>query len=101
MGSFNTPNGIVLNSKNNLIVADRLNNRIRMVTPEGIVTTLAGSGHPDFADGDKEEASFFHPFGVAVDISDNVVVTDSSNRRIRMLVPSTAKPKKRNSKRKS
>ena len=51
------------------------------------VTTLAGSGSLAFADGTGAGASFYHPFGVAVDSSGNVIVADFYNNRIRKVTP--------------
>jgi len=86
---FNTPDSIaVIPSSGNIVVADSANNLIRLVTPLGVVTTLAGSGSPAFADGTGAAASFFTPRGVAVIPSTNViVVSDTNNNRIRLVTP--------------
>jgi hypothetical protein len=52
------------------------------------VTTLAGSGSEGYSDGNGISASFYQPYGVAVDESENVYVADSGNRRIRKITPS-------------
>ena len=52
-----------------------------------MVTTLAGSGNPAFADG-VDTAAFKWPWGVAVDASGNVLVADSGNNRLRRVMPS-------------
>ena len=87
---FNKPYGVAVDSSGNIIVVDNINNRIRKVTPDGIVTTLAGSGAGGFADapsGPGTAALFNNPYGVAVDSSGNVFVADSDNHRIRKVTP--------------
>jgi sugar lactone lactonase YvrE len=82
---FNQPYGVAVDSANNVYVADCLNNRIRKITPEGVVTTLAGTGEGDYLDGDGAEAQFNQPYGVAVDSANNVYVADTYNHRIRKI----------------
>ena len=62
---FNQPWGLVLGSDGNIYVADFDNHRIRKVTPEGIVTTLAGNGNGTRMDGMGVEASFYYPIYLA------------------------------------
>ena len=86
--SFSYPVGVaVIPGGGVIVVADTSNNRIRLVTyPGGVVTTLAGSGSPAFADGTGAAASFQYPNGVAVIPSDNtIVVADRHNQRIRLV----------------
>jgi len=66
-------------------VADRLNYRIRIITPQGMVNTFAGSGRKGFADGPNEVAMFSDPYGLAVDEDEVVYVADSGNHRIRKI----------------
>ncbi len=80
--------GVAIDSNGNLYVADFNNNRIRKISPAGVVTTLAGSGNYDFADGAGATASFRHPYSVAVDENGNVYVADTENHRIRKISPS-------------
>ena len=75
-----------LDSKGNLYVADTLNYVIRKMTPEGVVTTLAGSpGNSGSVDGAGAAAQFSSPYGVAVDGGGNVFVADSGNNAIRRI----------------
>ena len=82
---FNTPSGIAIDKDNNIIIADTSNNRIRRLTPDRKVTTVAGSGDAGFRDGPAIEAQFDGPIGVAVDKRGNIYVADSYNDRIRKI----------------
>lgn len=79
--SFAQPNGVAVDAQGNVYVADLSNNLVRMITPAGVVTTLAGSGVSGAADGVGTAASFSGPAGVAVDASGNVYVADSHSVR--------------------
>ncbi|ASU35803.1 NHL domain-containing protein [Mucilaginibacter xinganensis] len=83
--SFLNPAGMAFDSKGNLIVADRNNYTIRKITPDGVVTTIAGQQlvHGQ-ADGPAAQATFYFPYYVAVDVADNIYITDN-NRLIRKL----------------
>lgn len=83
--AFHTPSGIAFDPAGNLIVADTGNNAIRKVTPQGVVTTLAGDGAAGFRDGAAQQAQFNGPIGVAVDKAGNVYVADTYNDRIRRI----------------
>jgi len=83
--AFNTPSSLAVDKDGNLYVADTGNNRVRRVTPEGVVTTVAGSGEAGFQDGPAAEARFDAPVGVAVDKDGNVYVADTYNDRVRLV----------------
>jgi sugar lactone lactonase YvrE len=84
---FNNPSGVAVTSTGDIIVADKGNHRIRLVTPGGVVTTLAGLGTFGFANGTGAEAQFYNPSGVAVTPTGDIVVADQSNHRIRLVTP--------------
>jgi hypothetical protein len=83
---FNTPNQITVDREGNLYVADAGNHCIRMISPEGIVTTPIGiHGQPGYMDGDPEVALLNYPTGVAVDRNGDVYIVDSNNKCVRRL----------------
>ena len=88
---FNQPSGVAVDGSGNVYVADTTNHTIRKVTPEGVVTTFAGSpGNSGSADGVGAAARFKYPVGVAVDGAGNVYVADTSNNLIRKITTAGA-----------
>lgn len=88
--SFNWPYGIDLDVHGNAYVTDRYNNTIRKITPDGTVSTFAGSGAVGSADGLGTSASFNWPTGIALDSADNILVADTYNNLIRKITPAGA-----------
>lgn len=84
---FSDPRGVAVDNSGNIYVADRGNDAIRMVSPAGVVSTLAGSGLPGSTDGTGTAASFFNPEGIAVDAAGIVYVADTSNSILRRVTP--------------
>jgi sugar lactone lactonase YvrE/murein DD-endopeptidase MepM/ murein hydrolase activator NlpD len=80
---FDTPSAIALDAAGVLYVADTGNHAVRRITPDGMVSTLAGDGTAGDADG--ATARFNGPVGVAVDGSGRVIVADTYNDRIRAI----------------
>lgn len=85
--TFTYPDGAVFNSHNNLFISDQSNHKIRKISPEGIVSTFAGTGAVGAEDGIGSNASFYYPAGMAVDALDNVYVADYGNNKIRKITP--------------
>jgi len=85
--SFNLPFGLTVDAAGNVYVADSGNNKIRKITPAGVVSTFAGSGVQGAADGSATTASFYFPTGVKLDTSGNLFVADFSNHKIRKILP--------------
>jgi sugar lactone lactonase YvrE len=83
---FNQPMGIALDAATNLYVADYGNDTIRKITPNGSVSTFAGSaGNFGFANASGTSAQFYQPEGIAVDGSGNVYVADTGNNAVRKI----------------
>ena len=83
---FSYPAGVAVDGAGYVYVADRDNDTLRMVTPDGLVFTLAGSpGNPGTNNGTGSDVRFFSPSGVAVDSAGNLYVADRDNHAIRKL----------------
>jgi sugar lactone lactonase YvrE len=82
---FKYPAGITMGTSGNIYVADSADDRIRTITPSGVVSTLAGNGSSGYADGTGLTAKFYSPHDVAVDSEGIVYVADMSNHRIRKI----------------
>ena len=79
------PMGIAVDASGTIFVADTANSRIKRITPDGAVITIAGSGRSGFADGAALAARFAEPEGIAVDAWGAVVIADTDNHRVRRL----------------
>ena len=82
---FRNPYGVAVDAAGNVYVADYNNHLIRKITPEGLVSTIAGDGESGFRDGAGATARFNRPAGVAVDAAGNLYVADKDNARIRKI----------------
>ena len=83
---FWNPQGLAVDDKGNIYVADTGNNTVRKITPMGVVTTLAGlAGASGTTDRAGESARFNSPGGVAVDHTGNVYVADTNNHTVRKI----------------
>jgi uncharacterized protein (TIGR03437 family) len=86
---LSTPEGLALDANGNLYIADYLNNRVRKLTPGGIISTFAGTGEPGTGGSTNAatNSKLFHPAGVAVDANGNVLIADASNNLLKMVDP--------------
>jgi sugar lactone lactonase YvrE len=82
VAQFDMISDVVADSQGDLYVID--GNRIRKVTPQGAVSTIAGST-AGYADGDGATAKFKDPGGLGIDAQDNIYVADINNNRIRKI----------------
>ncbi len=83
--SFLHPTGITIGYQGNIYVADAGNNRIRVISPDGWVSTFAGKGLPGSANGRDTVASFYRPYDVAADKSGCIYVADYLNNLVRKI----------------
>lgn len=81
---FNLPTDVDVDDNGVLYVADNGNHKIRKITPDGVVSTVAG-GAAGFSDGSAATALFRNPSGIAVDADGNLYVADRLNHRIRKI----------------
>lgn len=86
--SFNYPQGLIVDTQGNLFVADYQNNKIRKITPSGIVTTFAGTGSTGSLNGPVLSATFNRPISLAFDNSGNLYVGDELNFMVRKITKS-------------
>jgi uncharacterized protein (TIGR03437 family) len=82
------PSGLAMDSAGNLYIDDTGDNRIRKVSPGGIITTVAGNGNAGYSgDGGPATAASLNididPEGIAVDAAGNLYIADSLNNRVR------------------
>jgi Bacterial Ig-like domain (group 3)/NHL repeat len=88
--TFNQPSGVAVASKGDVFIADTANNRVRMIAPDGIITTVAGTGVAgDSGDGGPATmAELDHPEAVAVDALGDLFIADTGNDAVREITAS-------------
>ncbi len=85
---LNAPQGIAVDKSGNIYISDTNNNRVRIVTPNGIINTFAGTGQvggvQNFGDGGPANQAFLHlPGGLALDSNGNLYIADTGDNTIR------------------
>ena len=85
LAQLSRPEGVAVDDAGNVFIADRANNRIRKVSVNGVITTVAGNGAQGFGgdNGPATSAQLDYPTGVAVDSLGNLYIADANNGRIR------------------
>lgn len=86
---FSAIKDMAYDSKGNLFIVDAGNNCIRKVSPEGIVSTFAGSNLSGYKDGVGSDAQFSNPSAIAIDKDDNIYIADTDNNCIRKISPAS------------
>jgi sugar lactone lactonase YvrE len=87
---LNTPRDVAVDRRGNIYIVAHNRNRIRKVTPDGIIRTFAGTGFGLTSSGDGGPATKAHlasPEGLTVDASGNVYVTEYHTHRVRRITP--------------
>ncbi|GAA0366997.1 NHL repeat-containing protein [Streptomyces blastmyceticus] len=86
---LNSPDGVAVDKDGNVYIADRANHRVRKVTRSGIITTIAGNGQAGYvSDGGPATATpLSSPYGLTVDRSGNLYISDHGNHRVRRVTP--------------
>lgn len=86
LAQFNNPTGLVIGSEGEIYVADRNNQRIRKISQDGAVSTLAGTGVEGDKDGLLAEAEFKRPIDLVYDVaSGTLIISEENGHRIRKI----------------
>ncbi len=88
--SLNFSQAVCVDSLGNIYAADTNNNRIRKISPSGIISTIAGTGTAGYSGdgGLATNAALINPYSICVDSLNNLYFSDFGNSAIRMISPS-------------
>lgn len=76
LAKFNSPRSLALDNQGNILIADTGNHAIRKISPEGEVTTLAGTGQAGNADGSVHQAQFTSPVDLVINNQGQIFILD-------------------------
>ena len=83
---FNNLKGICNDNQGNSYIVDLQSNKIKKITPSGVVSTFAGSVQGD-ENGTGTNAKFDEPWAICIDLQGNLYVSDSGNYKIKKITP--------------
>lgn len=84
---FNNPTGLAISQAGEVYVADRNNHRIRKISIDGVVTTLAGTGAEGDKDGTLAEAEFKRPIDLILEptVENKLIISEENGHRLRLV----------------
>lgn len=85
LAAFRDPSGVITDAAGNIYVGEFYGNKVRKVTPSGVVTTIAGNGSRISVDGQGVQAGLFGPSGMAFDKDSNLIVAETEAYKIRKI----------------
>lgn len=83
---FSAPEGVDIDATGTLYVCDFSNQKIKMVSPSGVVTTLGGKGVAAYTEGNREQMAFSGPRGIVIDPNGVLYICETANNRVRKIV---------------
>lgn len=84
---FSDPWDVAVDQRGWVYITDSYGHRIRALTPEGMVTTIAGTGEPGYRDGPALEAQFDTPYAITLGPDGSLYIADNMNHCIRRITP--------------